>query len=65
MQVFEGLIYTVVCQALLQYEAEAPDVIRKHNLFTMNSDLVVKSRIVNTAFSKQTSLIKEISHVLD
>ena len=61
MQVFEGLIYTVVCQALLQYEAEAPDVIRKRNLFTMNSDIVVRSSIVNSAVSKQ----KKISHVLD
>ena len=61
MQVFEGLVYTVACQALLQYEAEAPDVIRKRNLFTMNSDIVVRSSIVNSAVSKQ----KKISHVLD
>ena len=65
MQVFEGLVYTVACQALLQYEAEAPDVIRKRNLFTMNSDIVVRCSIVNSAVSKQTSLIKKISHVLD
>ena len=61
MQVFEGLVYTVACQALLQYEAEAPDVIRKRNLFTMNSDIVVRCSIVNSAVSKQ----KKISHVLD
>jgi D-alanine-D-alanine ligase-like ATP-grasp enzyme len=43
MAVFEGLIHTVVHQALLQYDMEAPEAMRRHNLFTMDSSLVIKS----------------------
>lgn len=65
VEVFEGLIHTLVHHALLQYGVEAPEAIQRRNLFTMNSDIVVRSSIVNSAVSKQTSLIKKISHVLD
>lgn len=40
--VFEGLIHTLVCQAFLKYGMEASEAMRRHNLFTMDSSLVIK-----------------------
>lgn len=48
MAVFEGLIHTVVHQALLQYGVEAPEAMRRHNLFTMESSLVIKGEAVES-----------------
>jgi len=53
MEVFKGLIYIMVFNALLQYGMEVPEVMRKHNLFTMDSDIIVRSKIVNNEASKQ------------
>ncbi|MCB0561973.1 MAG: hypothetical protein KDD09_23635 [Phaeodactylibacter sp.] len=54
MEVYEGLIHTVVYQALLQYEMEAPEMMRRHNLFTMESSLAIKGEAMeNGALLKQ------------
>ncbi|GGX28002.1 hypothetical protein [Aquimarina muelleri] len=45
MEVFEGLIHTIVFNALLQYGMEVPEIMRKHNLFTMDSDIIIRSKI--------------------
>jgi len=51
MEVFEGLIHTISYNAFLEYRMEVPEVIRKHNLFTMNSDIIVRSKL----FQNETS----------
>ncbi|MEQ8702769.1 MAG: hypothetical protein RIC19_02560 [Phaeodactylibacter sp.] len=42
MEAFEGLIHTIVCHVLLTYGLEAPEAMHRHNLFTMESNMVVK-----------------------
>jgi len=42
MEAFEGLIHTIVCHVLLAYGLEAPEAMRRHNLFTMESSMVIK-----------------------
>ena len=46
MEVFEGLIHTVVHHALLQYGMEAPKIMQRRNLFTMESSLAIKTEAV-------------------
>jgi hypothetical protein len=52
MDVFEGLIHTIVFNALLQYGMDIPEVMRTHNLFTMDSDIVLRSKVVNSSVSE-------------
>ncbi|HMQ48988.1 MAG TPA: hypothetical protein PKA00_06100 [Saprospiraceae bacterium] len=42
-QVFEGLIHTMLYQVLWQNDLMIPDKIKTHNLFTMESEWVLKS----------------------
>lgn len=42
MEAFEGLIHTIVCHVLLTYGLEAPEAMQRHNLFTMESNMVIK-----------------------
>lgn len=47
-EVFEGLIHTLVCQALLKYGMKVPEAMKKHNLFTMESSRVIKKEAVES-----------------
>ncbi len=42
-EVFEALINTIVHNALLHHRMKVPDAMRTHNLFTLESDLVIKT----------------------
>ncbi|MCB0598754.1 MAG: hypothetical protein H6557_28375 [Lewinellaceae bacterium] len=53
MEVFEGLIHTLVHHALLQYGVEAPEAMQRRNLFTMESSLVIKEEAVGAACSTE------------
>jgi D-alanine-D-alanine ligase-like ATP-grasp enzyme len=46
--VFEGLIYTILLNAMLQYKMEIPEIVQKHNLFTMDSDFVIKGKVAES-----------------
>ena len=53
VEVFEGLIHTLVHHALLQYGVEAPEAMQRRNLFTMESSLVIKEEAVGAACSME------------
>ncbi|WP_375559483.1 hypothetical protein ACE193_17335 [Bernardetia sp. OM2101] len=58
MEVFEGLIHTIALNAFLQHGIEAPEILQKHNLFTMDSDIIIRSKIVDNKDSKQNLVIQ-------
>lgn len=57
MEVFAGLIHTIIYSALLQYGMAVPEVMQKHNLFMMDSDLVIRSEVLDSGTSKQALIL--------
>lgn len=53
-EVYEALIYTIIYHALLDYKMEAPIAIRQHNLFSLQSNLVMRRKTMRKENPKIT-----------
>ena len=42
IDIYAGLLNTIICGALVRYGFEVPEALQKHNLFTMKSDKAIK-----------------------